>query len=274
MSVMTDARHRMPVASPDGKLGFMAPTLIRCKSLLSPRFASMLCVLSVSGLLLMAADPAWKDKAPADWTAEDAQQILANSPWTKITTAGITRKQSEDERRAGGEMGEAHGVGFDGIDDKRQKPQVPKDVSDLVRPNPYKAPPTQYRKLRVRWESALPVRLAELKSGVLELPTLDDHGYSIAVYGIPGEFKGDPKSLGDPLKGQAALKRDGKKDVKPSSVEVFQHDGGVVVVYVFPLSAEITKKDGHVDFEAQIGRLVFTQTFNLDEMQFQGRLAL
>ncbi len=86
--------------------------------------------------------------------------------------------------------------------------------------------------------------------------------------------KGDPKSLGEPLKNQAALKRDGKKDVKPSSVEVFEREDGAVVVYGFPLSAEISRKDGHVEFGAQIGRLVFTSTFDLDEMQFQGKPAL
>jgi len=36
---------------------------------------------------------------------------------------------------------------------------------------------------------------------------------------------------------------------------------------------EITRKDGHVDFEAQIGRLVFKQTFNLEEMQVEGKSA-
>ena len=144
-----------------------------------------------------------------------------------------------------------------------------------MKPNPYVAPPTEYLPLRLCWESALPVRAAELKSGVVAPPTLVDDGYSIAVYGIPGTyFKGDPKSLGNPLKNLAVLKRDGKKDVKPSSAEVFQLGDGVVVVYVFPLSMEISKTDGQIAFAAQIGRLVLTQTFSLEEMQFQGKLAI
>jgi len=80
--------------------------------------------------------------------------------------------------------------------------------------------------------------------------------------------------LGDPLKNLAALKRDGKKDVRPKSAEVFTTGDGTVVVYVFPLSAEISRNDGHVVFAAQIGRLVLTQTFNVEEMQFQGKSAL
>ena len=50
----------------------------------------------------------------------------------------------------------------------------------------------------VRWESALPIRAAEVKSQTGEPPTLPGDGYLIAVYGVPGAyFKGDPKKLGD-----------------------------------------------------------------------------
>jgi hypothetical protein len=57
-------------------------------------------------------------------------------------------------------------------------------------------------------------------------------------------------------------------------VEVFPREDGLVVVYLFPLSAEITKKDGLVEFVGRIGRIGLTQYFNAAEMQFQGRLAL
>jgi hypothetical protein len=231
--------------------------------------------LSISGALLMAGDPTWVSKPIPSWTEVDARQILGDSPWSKTVVASITRRQSEDERRQGGEMGQATGVGYDGVGSPRPKPHLPiNSVADLVKPNPYVAPPTEYLKLRLRWESALPVRAAELKAGVIAPPILMDDGYSIAVYGIPGEyFKGDPKSLGNPLKSLAALKREGKKDVKPSSAEVFSTGDGAVVVYVFPLSAEISRQDGPVALSAQIGRLVFTQAFNPEEMQFQGKSA-
>jgi hypothetical protein len=127
----------------------------------------------------------------------------------------------------------------------------------------------------VRWESALPIRAAEFKAHEDPPPTLSDNGYSIAVYGVPASFaKGDPTSLGRPLKESAALKREGKKDVLPSSVEVFQLEKSVVVVYQFPLSAEISKKDDVVEFSALIGRLQVSQHFLVAEMQFQGKLEL
>jgi hypothetical protein len=46
------------------------------------------------------------------------------------------------------------------------------------------------------------------------------------------------------------------------------------VVYVFPLSAEITRNDRQLQFEAQIGRIVVAQMFDLGEMEFMGKLEL
>ena len=81
--------------------------------------------------------------------------------------------------------------------------------------------------LKLRWESALPIRAAELKARDTSAPTLDADHYAIAVYGVPSRMaSGDSKSLANQLKKQAAIKRDGKKDLKPSSVEVLQREDG------------------------------------------------
>ena len=170
-------------------------------------------------------------------------------------------------------MGQPTGVGYDGVQDKKipikqalGNPFIP------GKPLPSTAPTIQ---LLVRWESALPVRAAEFKAHEDPPPTLSDDGYTIAVYGVPASFaKGDPTSLGKPLKESAALKREGKKDVLPSRVEVFQLENSVVVTYLFPLSAEISKKDDVVEFSALIGRLQVSQHFLVAAMQFQGKLEL
>jgi hypothetical protein len=226
-----------------------------------------------TALLLIAQEPAWQIKPIANWTDEDAQQVLEHSPWAKTVLAGIARRQTEDERREGGNMGQPTGVGYDGVQDKKipikqalGNPFIP------GKPLPSTAPTVQ---LLVRWESALPVRAAEFKAHEDPPPTLSDDGYTIAVYGVPASFaKGDPTSLGKPLKESAALKREGKKDVLPSRVEVFQLENSVVVTYLFPLSAEISKKDDVVEFSALIGRLQVSQHFLVAAMQFQGKLEL
>ena len=245
--------------------------------LMTPRMSKrrVVWLLPACAVLVLAQDPSWKIKPIAQWTEEDAKQVLQDSPWAKRVTAGLARRQSEDERRESGGMGQPQGVGYDGVDPKGSGPKMPTSISGLLKGERSPRSLPGVISLILRWESALPVRAAELKLHFVEPPTLEGEGYQIAVYGIPGTYlNGDPKSLGDPLKKQAVLKREGKKDVKPASVEVFQREGGTVVVYLFPRSAEINKNDAHIEFDAQIGRVVVVQSFDVGEMQFQGKLEL
>jgi hypothetical protein len=240
------------------------------------KYKAMFCLTLISAACLIAADRAWKTKPIAQWTEEDAKQVLTSSPWVREIRAGIARRLTEDQLREGGQLGQPHGVGYDGVDPNGSGPTVSPNIltgpggdDRSARSRP------QALTVRLRWESALPVRAAEVKAHEVEPPTLEGDGYRIAVYGIPGvQFKQDPKQLGEPLKKTAVLKREGKKDVKPISVEVFQRESGLVAVYLFPLSAEITKKDGQVRFEAEIGRIIVAYTFDLREMEFFGNLEL
>jgi hypothetical protein len=241
-----------------------------------PRLQWLWLTVVSAAVHLVAADPAWKTKPIARWTEEDARQVLTSSAWVKEIRAGLARRLTEDQLREAGQLGQPHGVGYDGVDPKGSGPTVSPNIltgpggdDRSARSRP------QALTVKLRWESALPVRAAELKSHEVEPPTLEGDGYRIAIYGIPrADFKQDPKQLGEPLKKTAVLKREGKKDVKPVRVEVFQHESGLVAVYLFPLSAEITKKDGQVRFEAEIGRIIVAHTFDLREMEFLGNLEL
>lgn len=235
-----------------------------------------LLVFSVA--LLMAADVPWKAKPAAQWTEADAKQILTVSPWVKEVVAGIARPLSEAELRQGGEMGEHHGVGYDGVEgNKPQNAPLPKSTTDLLFG---KGPATTRFKpgtavLRLRWETALPIRIAELKTHEVEPPTLEGEGYQLAVYDVPGDyFKDDPKKLGDPIRNESYLRRDGKKDVKPTRVEVFQRGKTLVVTFLFPPSTELSTKDGLVEFMAHIGRVTVDYHFDLTQMEYQGKLEL
>ncbi len=233
-----------------------------------------LLLLSGFAAFLWAADPAWKTKPPAQWNDVDSKQVLSASPWAKIVKGSIYRAPTEDQLRDGGKMGQPQGVGYQGIPNNGPK------FDDLVSKdlfkggaNPTYVPPTI--PLNVRWESAFPVRMAELKSADGGLDGVAEKGYAVSVWGLPGGFfDGDPRKLGQPLKEQAFLKRDGKKDVAPLSAEVYVRAEGAVVVYIFPLSAEISKKDLFVTFQARIGRVGLSVPFNLAEMDYQGKLEL
>jgi hypothetical protein len=132
-------------------------------------------------------------------------------------------------------------------------------------------PPT----LTLRWESAQPMREAELKARDVDAPTVDENHYAIAVRGVPREMlKADTRAMEGDLKKQATLKRDGKKDLKPTGVEIHQRDDGPIILFLFSRSSEIARSDRRVEFEAQIGRLKFAEPFFIEDMVYDGKLAL
>src|ERR1700676_4498882 len=151
----------------------------------------------VTAAPLIAVDPVWQSKPAAQWTEDDARQILTKSPWVRETRAVITRRLTEDQLREGGQMGQPTGLGNEGLDPKGSGPKVsPNIFSGAGGDDRSLRSLPQGITLKLRWESALPVRLAELKSHEVEPPTLAGEGYRIAVYGIPGpDFQEDPKPL-------------------------------------------------------------------------------
>jgi hypothetical protein len=205
-------------------------------------------------------DPAWKSKPMAQWNEEDANAVLADSPWVKHVTPQHLRDLSPDERRNGGNMeaGVGKGVGLAGIGllGARRQAEALARVHAKPAPDP----------VVVRWESA-PVRAAERKTGE-NAPAVDDNYYAIVVYGIPLPRRWN---LARELKDIAYLRRLKKKDLKPSRVEIVRGEAGLAtVVYLFRRSVEITRKDGIVEFVAQIDRLFLEQFFNVQEMRLMG----
>jgi hypothetical protein len=250
-----------------------------------------LFVIPVSLALMSAGDQTWKGKQIAEWTEDDAKQVLSDSPWAKPVTPTLSSSRSDGVRRAGGGMGRGGGIGIGGIGlgipglggmGRRGGMGGPRTGSGYPgggQPgdsgNDRQGRNTEPPALTLRWESALPVRTAELKVHETGAPTLDDSHYAIAVYGLPRRAaNGDSKALAGELKKDAALKRDGKKDLKPSSVQVLQREDGPVIVYLFPRSMEITRQDKRLLFDARIGRFQFTQSFYLDDMTYAGKLEL
>jgi hypothetical protein len=108
-----------------------------------------------------------------------------------------------------------------------------------------------------------------LRAGVSGVPAWQGDYYVIAVHNVPAPYRW---RLENELKDVAYLRRDKKKDLKPSRVEVVrQLNGRATVVYLFPRSAEITKNDHNVCFVAQIDRLFVAQFFFPGDMEFQGQ---
>jgi hypothetical protein len=218
----------------------------------------------LSALLLAGADQAWRTKEYSDWTEDDAKEIMTNSPWAKtvVSTPVKSTGQTESHSRR---------IGFSGLGIGRSGSSGRHGGDD----GSSKASPDQPATLTLRWESALPMREAELKARDIGAPDVGDDFYAIAVYGIPrGAVADDSKDRSEELKKLAVLKREGKKDLKPTRVDILLRDSGPLVVYLFLKSAEVNWRDHGMTFEAQISRYKFSQAFSTDDMTIHGKLEL
>lgn len=160
-------------------------------------------LLTMFAVLLTASGPSWWTKPLREWNETDAKQMLASSPWVAKATPVELPLRNESEMRSSGLMGTGQSVGMGAL-----------TASALTgvaasQPSQRRAKPRGLE-VEVRWESALPVRAAELKSREEILPEWDGPMYAIAVYDVPG-LDGNQKSLTKWLSKEAYLKRDERR---------------------------------------------------------------
>jgi len=229
---------------------------------------------------LLAAEQTWRDKPPSAWTAAEIVQILSDSPWVKKVTPTVERPPQSQGRPGGRRGGQIDvggvGVGVPGLGGRRGGigQGAPNGDPDTQTP-PRQASSQRVPELILRWESAMPVRAAELKAPDVFAPTVDEDHYAIAVFGLPNQMVGDgSRQFAEALRDSAGIRRDGKKDMRPSSVEILMREEGAILLYLFPRTNEIGTRDGLMEFSAQIGRMTIKQPFDPGQMIFQGKLEL
>jgi hypothetical protein len=212
--------------------------------------------------VMLGAGPAWMTRPMADWTQQDAKQVLANSPWVKFVTPAPMPAVNEGQHRDGGTMGgNSKGVGLRAL--------LPTNLLGVGTGAKTEAP---QRPVAIRWESALPIRSAETKTGE-KLPEFPGEYYVISVYGIPAKL--NRKSIESELRKTAFLQLDQKKPVKPARIEIMQLENGQAkLFYLFPRTLRIPTGQCQIEFMAQIESLYVGQFFSPQEMYFQGKLEL
>jgi hypothetical protein len=237
-------------------------------------------VFAVSAVSLAASNQSWKVKQFSEWTEDDAKEVMTDSPWAKTVTPTLAKPAEQvnptpsSGRRRGGINVGGVGIGLPGMGSIGPRGSQAGAQADKTNTSPAAAA-VPLPKLTLRWESALTMREAELKAREAGAPTVDEDHYAIAIFGIPrSSVVDDSKKTADTLKKQAVLTPDGKRDLKPSSVEILLREDGPVVVYSFPKSDEITWRDHHINFTAQVAKLKVVQSFSTDDMFFQGKLEL
>ncbi len=247
--------------------------------------ALILCAVAV--VALCAADQ-WVKKEPALWTAQDVQQILTDSPWTKQAIASFDKQHEQDERPEGVPNGAppAGMTGNGGVSDGHWDG----GVGRMRRGEPPKLPVT------IRWESAFPVRvaLARLQTPAATAPA--DNGaeyerdYVISVTGLlpsfadhstrgPNESSGAAESRAPDIERLRAgllnttrlIPRD-KAPIAPSDAKIDSPTGEVQMF--FPRSNPIGLEDKEVIFKTRFGAISVEQKFRLKDMVYKGKLDL
>ncbi len=225
------------------------------------------CSLFLVSATLLAGGPAWQNKPITDWNELDAKQLLRSSPWVKHASVSLLFQPSEDQLRQGGNMGGGKGVGMDGLELNNLFGVGEHHANSIPRKPGY---------LVLRWESASPVRKAEAKLEDSTAPGWDGEYYAVAIYGVPIDAaRLDEPGRAGVLKRLGVLKREGMKDLKASRVEITPTSPTLAtVLYLFPRTANITREEKRVEFDAQLGRLYVAQYFYPSEMSLQGKLEL
>lgn len=207
----------------------------------------------------------WKEKPVAAWTEDDARVVMAESPWVKsvMPEGGGTAGPSK-AKRVGAVVGQMGGVRMGGMGMPGPRRM----------PGGRQAGPWEPRAsvVTVRWESALPMREAELKARDTSAPTVDDGYYVLAVYGLPRDAArpGMEKKLAK----LGVLRRDGVKDLAAARVRVLAREDGPVVVYLFPRTEVIRESDRRVEFSGEVNKWKFAAAFFTEDMRFGGKLEI
>lgn len=238
--------------------------------------------------LLVAADTKWMQKDYTQWTDVEARRVLESSPWARQVAAFIGTTD-EDAREFPVQSPTARDAGLGG----RQVSDGSWDggVGRLPRGGTASLP------IEVRWDSALPVREALLRTHSKEASDTEhtlaepDKYYILTIQGLVKgrqQLSSEPESPDNPPNGgrmpydihqirqglmnSTRLYPHNGKPIVPSDVRVDEQTGTVQAF--FPRTIPIDLKDKEVTFQTSYGSVKATQTFKLKEMMYLGKLEL
>src|SRR5579872_741043 len=260
------------------------------------------------GIVAFAGD-FWKDKTYTQWTDDEVNKMLSNSPWAQSVKASAQNQgQRSGMGRRGGGMGRigypgggypgggggypGGGGGYPGGGGGGGG--YPRGGGGGQSIQPFNA--------TIRWQTALPVREALLKqagatktddSKASETLTAPVTGYVIALAGLPetlpsgrsrgrygssGSDSDDRDSNSDPnaaaldqMKSTTRLNPKDQASIYPEKIER-QPDGTVLIT--FPRSTPISLDEKEVEFVTHVGSVEIRHKFKLKDMMYQGKLEL
>jgi hypothetical protein len=270
--------------------------------------ASAACALA-----LFAAD-FWKTKDSSVWTSEEINKLLSDSPWARAKTVQPEQSQRPRTMgRRGGGFGypgggypgggggyPGGGGGYPGGGGGGGSYPGGSNGGDASQAGPMN--------LTIRWDSALPVQQALMRQGAGPADELKaataatDKYYVVEVLGLrlpqsrsrssyPDDQNSNSTSNNndddngprqnqnnDALRSQlldaAQLAPKGKSSIYAQDVQIDGPGGIDGVRFLFPRTNPINAADKEVDFILNIRRIKVEEKFKLNDMQYEGKLAL
>jgi hypothetical protein len=190
----------------------------------------------------------WNKKQPADWTPEEIDRLLRDSPWAKEITPTYSSLPLATDRRVWSENPSIGGGSL-----------PPSPVPGGPAPRSLKVP---YRAI-IRWDSAEPIRSAQR----VALPAAFRGRYVLSV------LLNNAKDLGsrasEDLKHSAVL-----VGTRAVDAEIVQVHPATKYGFLIAFPKNVTPADGHLEFSARAGRLALKAKFNTSDMRYHGQLAL
>lgn len=225
--------------------------------------------------VLLAAD-FWEKKAPEDWTTEEVETILTDSPWAQAAALAFIGDTSQP---IGG--GSGGGIGI---------PRSPFPTSGPTtrtgQPNGgwggrFSAVGTESRAFRdgdlvVRWSGALPIREALQKADAADSiprPELLRDCYVVSLSSVP---PGMARLIDEPeqLRTSARLVAKDRPAMRAERIEIRPQPGTPAVDFCFPRNSEFTADDRQIVFELTAEDYELKAKFKPRDMLYRGKLEL
>jgi hypothetical protein len=260
--------------------------------------------------IALNADDFWNKKQPGQWSADEIDRLLLNSPWARPAKVSVEpgaygdpagRDQGPGQgtgspgggRGGRGGLGRIGGLGIPlpgggGVGLPGGGGRTPGGRSGGGRDGRTSA--SAAPKVTVRWDSALPIKDAFGRSPGDDVcrtkSATESEYYTICAFGFPAStqrFKredsaettsqDDAEHMKQVLMDQTSLHGKDQSSIFPKSVEIIPMGGTRAVLFMFPKDSRI-QDNQELEFDSQVGRLKVKATFKPKGMKYRGKREL
>lgn len=251
---------------------------------MTDKFGAVLPFVLIFAFLSASSGDPW-DKDAAQWTDQDAQVVLTDSPWVQSVEAEMHDPRDDKEEYSAplpageraGMAGQTNPVASSGRWDGGGGRNSMGSLPSLP--------------VTVRWESALPVREAMRHVSGSENSGAAPDDYVITLTGLipAGRYrsagradmssnsdgasdKRNPEELLEVFMASSRLLPRGESAIAPSNVRLDSATGALHIF--FPRTHPIEAKTKEVVFATRFGSFKVRAKFRVKDMRYQGKLAL